>query len=153
VPFGFREVAFRGIHFYLNGIRCNLRGESPAYSEKQAMMSTREAALRMVQRYNPSCGGFLRDTGTRPGFEEAYDILVKSFAAVAVFDKDYDGLGVPPEAGLRLGLDRSVAQNTSGDNTNPTRAFEVAHRDGVRITPIKAPPCPRQPLDSPAFRA
>ena len=35
---------FEGIHFYLNGIRCNLRGESPAYSEKAGMMSTREAA-------------------------------------------------------------------------------------------------------------
>ena len=32
--FGFRETWFAGIHFYLNGIRCNLRGESPAYCRK-----------------------------------------------------------------------------------------------------------------------
>lgn len=51
VRFGFREVWFEGIHFYLNGIRCNLRGESPAYGEKIEMFSTREAAKKMIQTY------------------------------------------------------------------------------------------------------
>ena len=32
--FGFRETWFEGIHYYLNGIRCNFRGESPAYWRK-----------------------------------------------------------------------------------------------------------------------
>ncbi len=58
--FGFREARFEGIHFYLNGIRCNLRGESPAYSEKQAMMSTRDGAMRMVQRYQAANYNVLR---------------------------------------------------------------------------------------------
>ena len=58
--FGFREVGFDGIHFRLNGIRCNLRGESPAYSEKAGMMSSREAAIRMVQRYRAANYNVLR---------------------------------------------------------------------------------------------
>ena len=49
-----------------------------------------------IRPYNPSYGGFLSEKGTKPGFEEAYDILVKSFAPVAVFDKDYDALGPFP---------------------------------------------------------
>ena len=49
-----------------------------------------------IRPYNPSYGGFLSEEGTKPGFEEAYDILVKSFAPVAVFDKDYDALGAFP---------------------------------------------------------
>jgi hypothetical protein len=49
--FGFREVWFDGPHFYLNGIRCNLRGESPSYAEKPEMMATREAAAEMIRRY------------------------------------------------------------------------------------------------------
>jgi len=49
--FGFREIWFAGIHFYLNGIRCNLRGESPAYSEKTDLFATRESATEMIRRY------------------------------------------------------------------------------------------------------
>lgn len=49
--FGFREVWFEGRDFYLNGIRCNLRGESPAYPEKWEMMSTRAVAAEMIQKY------------------------------------------------------------------------------------------------------
>ena len=64
--FGFREVWFEGIHFYLNGIRCNLRGESPAYSEKQAMMSSRESAIRMIRRYQAANCNVLRFHSCRP---------------------------------------------------------------------------------------
>jgi len=49
--FGFRETWFEGIHFLLNGIRCNLRGESPSYAEKVEMFATREAAQSMVRRF------------------------------------------------------------------------------------------------------
>ena len=49
--FGFREVWFEGTNFYLNGIRCNLRGESPAYAEKTDAMSSRDAAAEMIRRY------------------------------------------------------------------------------------------------------
>ena len=49
-----------------------------------------------IRPYNPSYGGFLSEKGTKPGFEEAYDILVKFFAPAAVFDKDYDALGPFP---------------------------------------------------------
>ncbi len=49
--FGFREVWFEASNFYLNGIRCNLRGESPAYSEKADLMKSREAAEEMIRRY------------------------------------------------------------------------------------------------------
>lgn len=38
--FGFRETWFEGIHFYLNGIRCNLRGESPAYGERTDLLAS-----------------------------------------------------------------------------------------------------------------
>lgn len=58
--FGFREVWFDGIHFYLNGIRCNLRGESPAYSEKAEMFATRAAATEMVRRYQRANFNVLR---------------------------------------------------------------------------------------------
>ncbi len=47
--FGFREVWFEGIHFYLNGIRCNLRGESPSYAQHAGSFGRRdttEAAVR-----------------------------------------------------------------------------------------------------------
>jgi hypothetical protein len=49
--FGFRETWFEGIHFYLNGIRCNLRGESPAYAEKTDLFATHKTATDMIQRY------------------------------------------------------------------------------------------------------
>jgi hypothetical protein len=58
--FGFREVWFEGIHFYLNGIRCNLRGESPAYSEKAEMFATRNSAAEMVGRYQQANFNVLR---------------------------------------------------------------------------------------------
>ena len=50
-----------------------------------------------IRPYNPSYSGFLRKEGVRPDCREAYDILVKSFAPVAVFDKDYDALGPFPK--------------------------------------------------------
>jgi len=58
--FGFRETWFEGIHFWLNGIRCNLRGESPAYSEKADLMATRESAAEMVRRYQAANCNVLR---------------------------------------------------------------------------------------------
>ena len=48
--FGFRETWFEGIHFCLNGIRCNRRGESPAYAEKTDLFATRETATEMIRR-------------------------------------------------------------------------------------------------------
>ena len=51
VRFGFREVRFDGINFMLNGIRCNLRGESPTYGEKDVMFFTRENAAETLKRY------------------------------------------------------------------------------------------------------
>jgi hypothetical protein len=58
--FGFREIWFEGIHFYLNGIRCNLRGESPAYSEKADLFATRESAAEMIRRYQAANCNVLR---------------------------------------------------------------------------------------------
>jgi len=58
--FGFREIWFEGIHFYLNGIRCNLRGESPAYGEKVDLFATRESAAEMVRRYQAANCNVLR---------------------------------------------------------------------------------------------
>ncbi|MBN8215750.1 MAG: carbohydrate binding domain-containing protein [Spirochaetes bacterium] len=49
--FGFREAWFDGIHFMLNGVRCNLRGESPSYGEKREMFFTRESASAMLKKY------------------------------------------------------------------------------------------------------
>ena len=48
--FGFREVWFAGIHFYLNGIRCNLRGESPSYNAANGPLETRESAELLVRK-------------------------------------------------------------------------------------------------------
>jgi hypothetical protein len=48
--FGFREVWFEGIHFYLNGIRCNLRGESPSYNRANGPLETRESAEVFIKR-------------------------------------------------------------------------------------------------------
>ena len=58
--FGFREMWFAGIHFYLNGIRCNLRGESPAYAEKTDLLATRETATEMIRRYQAANCNVLR---------------------------------------------------------------------------------------------
>jgi hypothetical protein len=58
--FGFREVWFEGANFYLNGIRCNLRGESPAYSEKADLMGSRESTSEMVRRYQQANFNVLR---------------------------------------------------------------------------------------------
>jgi hypothetical protein len=58
--FGFREIWFEGIHLYLNGIRCNLRGESPAYSEKADLFATRESAAEMIRRYQAANCNVLR---------------------------------------------------------------------------------------------
>ncbi|HEY5913655.1 MAG TPA: glycoside hydrolase family 2 TIM barrel-domain containing protein [Verrucomicrobiae bacterium] len=58
--FGFRETWFEGIHYYLNGIRCNLRGESPAYGEKVDLFATRETATEMIRRYQAANCNVLR---------------------------------------------------------------------------------------------
>ncbi len=58
--FGFRKTWFSGIHFYLNGIRCNLRGESPAYGEKVDLFATRETAMEMIRRYQAANCNVLR---------------------------------------------------------------------------------------------
>ncbi|MBI4979022.1 MAG: carbohydrate binding domain-containing protein [Spirochaetes bacterium] len=49
--FGFREVWFEGINFILNGIRCNLRGESPSYGEKREMFFTKESTVEMLKKF------------------------------------------------------------------------------------------------------
>jgi hypothetical protein len=49
--FGYREAWLEGIHFMLNGIRCNLRGESPSYGEKRELFFTRESASAMLKKY------------------------------------------------------------------------------------------------------
>jgi hypothetical protein len=49
-----------------------------------------------IRPYNPSYSGFLCKEGVRPDCREACEMLVKSFAPVAVFDKDYDSLGPFP---------------------------------------------------------
>ncbi len=49
--FGFREVWFEGIHFYLNGIRCNLRGESPSYAQGKGPFETRVSTVEAVEKY------------------------------------------------------------------------------------------------------
>ena len=57
-----------------------------------------------IRPYNPSYAGFLRKEGVRPDCREAYEILAKSFAPIAVFDKDYDELGpFPAPPTLRAG--------------------------------------------------
>lgn len=66
VRFGFREVWFSGIHFMLNGIRCNLRGESPSYGEKREMFFTRESAEEMIKRYRAINFNTLRFHGLPP---------------------------------------------------------------------------------------
>jgi len=48
--FGFREVGFEGIHFMLNGIRCNLRGESPSYAQSEGLLDTPESARVAVRK-------------------------------------------------------------------------------------------------------
>ena len=53
-----------------------------------------------IRPYNPSYSGFLRPEGVKPEHREAYEILVKSFAPIAVFDKDYDALGPFPKPPL-----------------------------------------------------
>ncbi len=58
--FGFRETWFEGIHFYLNSIRCNLRGESPSYGEKTEMFATRQTATEMIRRYQAANCNVLR---------------------------------------------------------------------------------------------
>ena len=50
-----------------------------------------------IRPYNPHYTGFLSDEGLKEGYEEVWDIIVKSFAPVAVFDKEYDALGPFPE--------------------------------------------------------
>jgi len=57
-----------------------------------------------IRPYNPSYAGFLKPKGVSEEHREAYGILVKSFAPIAVFDKEYDALGPFPEPPkLRVG--------------------------------------------------
>ncbi len=60
IPRGMGANNRKGIHFYLNGIRCNLRGESPAYAEKAGLFSTRETATEMIHRYQAANCNVLR---------------------------------------------------------------------------------------------
>lgn len=49
--FGFREVWFEGTSFYLNGVRCNLRGESPSYAQNAGPLEARDTTEDLVRKY------------------------------------------------------------------------------------------------------
>ena len=90
VPLGCGEFLFP----YEPGLRQHER--EVIYSMGLQARGYRLADWFDIRPYNPSYSGFLRKEGVRPDCREAYDILVKSFAPVAVFDKDYDALGPFP---------------------------------------------------------
>ncbi|HJN14536.1 MAG TPA: glycoside hydrolase family 2 TIM barrel-domain containing protein, partial [Armatimonadota bacterium] len=71
--FGFREGWFEGIHFYLNGIRYNLRGESPSYNGNADLMDTRAAAEGMVSRALAANFNVLRFHAV-PAPRDVYDV-------------------------------------------------------------------------------
>jgi hypothetical protein len=71
--FGFREVWFEGIHFYLNGIRCNLRGESPSYNQANGHLETRESAEAFVKRAQAANFNVLRFHAV-PAPPHVYDV-------------------------------------------------------------------------------
>jgi hypothetical protein len=91
VPLGCGEFLFP----YEPGLREHER--EVIYSMGLQARGYRLADWYDIRPYNPSYSGFLRKEGVRPDCREAYDILVKSFAPVAVFDKDYDALGPFPK--------------------------------------------------------
>jgi hypothetical protein len=64
--FGVREVWFEGPNLMLNGVRCNLRGESPAYAEKIPYFATRTTAADMLRRYREANCNTLRFHGMPP---------------------------------------------------------------------------------------
>jgi hypothetical protein len=71
-----------------------------------------------IRPYSPSYSGFLRKEGVRPDCREAYDILVKFFAPIAVFDKDYDELGPFPSPPMPLWI-LSASIHTWATTTPP----------------------------------
>jgi len=48
-----------------------------------------------IRPYNPHYTGFVEEL--KEGYEDVWDLIQKSFAPVAVFDKEYDALGPFPE--------------------------------------------------------
>jgi hypothetical protein len=91
VPLGCGEFLFP----YEPGLRAKER--EVIYSMGLQARGYRLADWFDIRPYNPSYSGFLRKEGVRPDCREAYEILVKSFAPIAVFDKDYDELGPFPK--------------------------------------------------------
>ncbi len=57
----------------------------------------RYANWRDIRPYNPHYTGFMDVGGLKSGYGEVWDVIVKSFAPVAVFDKHYDELGALPQ--------------------------------------------------------
>ncbi len=91
VPLGCGEFLFP----YEPGLRAKER--EVIYSMGLQSRGYRLADWFDIRPYNPSYAGFLRKEGVRPDCREAYEIQVKSFAPIAVFDKDYDELGPFPQ--------------------------------------------------------
>jgi len=64
-----------------------------------------------IRPYNPFYSGYQSDQGVKPEHHAAWDLLVKSFAAVAVFDREYDALGpfpAPPRLPLGQPAERTL---------------------------------------------
>ena len=89
-----------------------------------------------IRPYNPHYTGALSADGLKDGYKDAWDLIVKSFAAVAVFDREYDALGPfpdPPE--LRAGS-RAIRTLIVYNDTFEDEAVTVmwhAEMDGARI--------------------
>jgi len=90
--------------------------------------------------------GFLRKEGVRPDYREAYEIIVKSFAPLAVFDKAYDELGPfpkPPKlkAGASAARTLIVYNDAFSDETVELRwqATQEGKRIAGETRPLKIP--------------
>jgi hypothetical protein len=87
-----------GVGEFLYPNEAPMRGKQ---REAMYMMGIQTRGYRLadwydIRPYNPSYTGFLTAAGVRPEYKEAYEVIVKSFAPIAVFDKEYDALGPYP---------------------------------------------------------
>jgi len=135
--FGFREVWFEGIHFYLNGIRCNLRGESPSYAQSAGPLEARDTTEELVRKCLAANFNVLR-LHAAPAPPHVYDVCDKLGMLVIDESAIYSSWGmVMPEHPRWLPECRDhLARWVRRDRNHPSIVLWSAENESLNVNKL-----------------